>query len=78
MSTIRRPARQVHLPFRLLQCSILFVALQVAALESLSKALFVEVLELRKEHERAISSRTLWGHCKNLAGYCLSAYCLFK
>ena len=78
MSTIRRPARQVHLPFRLLQCSILFVALQVAALESLSKALFVEVLELRKEHERAVSSRTLWGHCKNLAGYCLSAYCLFK
>ena len=52
--------------------------MQVAALESLSKALFVEVLELRKEHERAVSSRTLWGHCKNLVGYCLSAYCLFK
>ncbi|KAK9815635.1 hypothetical protein WJX72_007232 [[Myrmecia] bisecta] len=54
------------------------VQAEVRALESLSRALFIEVLELRRERERAIQSHTLWGHCKNLLGYCLSAYCLYK
>ena len=52
--------------------------MQVQALDSLAKALHVEVLELRRERARALSSRGLWGHLKNLLGYLLSAYCLFK
>lgn len=52
--------------------------LQVQALDSLAKALHVEVLELRRERARALSSRGLWGHLKNLLGYLLSIYCLFK
>lgn len=52
--------------------------LQVQALDSLAKALHVEVLELRRERARALSSRGLWGHLKNLLGYLLSVYCLFK
>lgn len=52
--------------------------LQVQALDSLAKALHVEVLELRRERARALSSRGLWGHFKNLLGYLLSAYCLIK
>ena len=51
---------------------------QVQALDSLAKALHVEVLELRRERARALSSRGLWGHLKNLLGYLLSVYCLFK
>ena len=51
---------------------------QVQALHSLAKALHVEVLELRRERARALSSRGIWGHVKNLLGYLLSAYCLFK
>ncbi len=51
---------------------------QVQALDSLAKALHVEVLELRRERARALSSRGIWGHFKNLLGYLLSAYCLFK
>lgn len=52
--------------------------LQVQALDSLAKALHVEVLELRRERARALSSRGLWGHFKNLLGYLLSVYCLLK
>ena len=51
---------------------------QVKSLESLSRALSLEVLELRTERERALDSRTAYGHCKNLLGYLLSAYCLYK
>ncbi|KAA6423153.1 MAG: GPCR-type G protein 1-like [Trebouxia sp. A1-2] len=51
---------------------------EVQALDSLAKALHVEVLELRRERARALSSRGIWGHFKNLLGYLLSAYCLFK
>lgn len=52
--------------------------LQVKSLEALGKALYLEVLELKKERERALESRTLAGHAKNLMGYMLSAYCLYK
>lgn len=37
-----------------------------------------QVLELKKERERALKSRTLAGHAQNLMGYLLSAYCLYK
>lgn len=52
--------------------------MQVTSLEALGKALYLEVLELKKERERALESRTLAGHAKNLMGYMLSAYCLYK
>ena len=51
---------------------------QVKSLEALGRALYLEVLELRKERDRALESRTLLGHAKNLMGYLLSAYCLYK
>lgn len=51
---------------------------QVEALESLSQALSIEVRELKRERERALESRTLWGHAKNIAGYGMSAYCVFR
>ncbi len=35
-------------------------------LQLLARALFVEVMELRAERTRALESRTLWGHVKNL------------
>jgi hypothetical protein len=50
----------------------------VKSLESLSRALSMEVLDLRVARVRAMDSRTLAGHAKNLLGYMLSAYCLFK
>lgn len=40
--------------------------------------MFVEVMELRRERRRALESRTLAGHAKNLLGYCFSAYCLYR
>ncbi len=52
--------------------------LQVDALESLNRAIFAEVLELRAERDRALAARTLIGHLRNLLGYLLSFYCLFR
>ena len=48
------------------------------SLESLSRALSVEVLDLRLARVRAVDSHTAAGHARNLLGYMLSAYCLFK
>ena len=55
-----------------------FLLEQVKSLESLSRALSLEVLDLRLARGRALDSRTLAGHARNLLGYMLSAYCLFK
>mmetsp|Transcript_21307 Transcript_21307/g.64114 ORF Transcript_21307/g.64114 Transcript_21307/m.64114 type:complete len:476 (-) Transcript_21307:3142-4569(-) len=51
---------------------------EVASLESLERALLTEVVELRKERDRALESRTLLGHAKNFTGYLLSAYCIYR
>ncbi|KAK9831247.1 hypothetical protein WJX74_009318 [Apatococcus lobatus] len=51
---------------------------EVDALESLCRAIFAEVLELRSERDRALAARTLLGHLRNLLGYLLSFYCLFR
>ena len=51
---------------------------QVSGLEGLARALAVEALELRRERERALGSRTLAGHARNALGYALSAYCLVR
>lgn len=52
--------------------------LQVQGLESLARMLCMDVIELRRERDRALASRTLSGHAKNFLGYCLSFYCLFR
>ncbi|CAL8468873.1 g8414 [Coccomyxa elongata] len=51
---------------------------EVQGLESLARMLCVDVIELRRERDRALASRTLAGHAKNFLGYCLSFYCLFR
>lgn len=60
------------------QAIIKALELEVSSLETLAKTLQHEVGELRFERARALESRTLLGHIKNLAGYCLSAYCIFR
>lgn len=52
--------------------------LQVSALESLRQALFTDILELKRERERALMARTLLGHIQNLLGYGLSLYCVYR
>lgn len=47
-------------------------------MEDVQRSLVVDVLGLRSSRARALESRTLLGHVKNLLGYCLSAYCLFR
>lgn len=51
---------------------------QVSSLEGVQRTLVVDVLDLRAARVRALESQTLLGNCKNLLGYCLSAYCLFR
>lgn len=78
-SMLRRLVKSVTSPSGAsLESTIRALTGEVQALDSLAKALHVEVLELRRERARALSSRGIWGHFKNLLGYLLSAYCLFK
>ncbi len=51
---------------------------QVAGLESLAKIMCMEVLDLRRERDRAVASRTVTGHLRNLLGYCLSIFCILR
>ncbi len=39
---------------------------------------FPQLMEMQREMERAIRSRTWLGHLQNLFGYITSAFCLFK
>lgn len=50
----------------------------MSALESLRQALFTDILELKRERERALVARTLVGHVQNFLGYCLSLYCIYR
>ena len=54
------------------------VGMQAASLEEVQRALVQEALDLRAKRARALESLTLLGNCKNLLGYCLSGYCLYK
>lgn len=51
---------------------------EVAALERLRQALHADVLDLKREHQRAVLARTLVGHLQNLLGYILSLYCIYR
>ena len=44
----------------------------------MARALVVDVMDLRADRARALASRTLLGTCRNLLGYVLCAYCIFK
>lgn len=37
-----------------------------------------DVLDLRREHQRALQARTVLGHVQNLLGYILSLYCIYR
>ena len=50
----------------------------MAGLESLGKIMCIELLELRRERDRAVASRTVAGHATNLLGYCLSVFCIAR
>jgi hypothetical protein len=38
----------------------------------------VELLELKAHHAKAAESRALLGHAKNVLGYAMSGYCLYR
>lgn len=37
-----------------------------------------DVVDLKREHQRALRARTLMGHVENLMGYILSLYCIYR
>ena len=37
-----------------------------------------DVVDLKREHQRALLARTLYGHVQNLLGYILSLYCIYR
>lgn len=51
---------------------------EISSLDALRQALYSDVLELRRERERALIARTLYGHIQNFLGYVLSVYCLYR
>jgi hypothetical protein len=51
---------------------------EISSLESLRQALFADVIELKRERERALVARTMYGHIQNFLGYVLSLYCLYR
>jgi golgi pH regulator len=51
---------------------------EVSSLDALRQALFADVIELKRERERALVARTIYGHVQNFLGYVLSLYCLYR
>ena len=51
---------------------------ELSNLKALTKALEGELYDLRTERARALESRTLMGHSKNLLGYGMSVYCVWR
>ncbi|KAI7840944.1 hypothetical protein COHA_005374 [Chlorella ohadii] len=57
---------------------LLSLEAEVAALDRLRQALHADVVDLKREHQRAQRARTLMGHLENLMGYILSLYCIYR
>ncbi|PRW44958.1 tyrosine--tRNA ligase cytoplasmic [Chlorella sorokiniana] len=57
---------------------LLSLEAEVAALDRLRQALHADVVDLKREHQRALRARTLMGHLENLMGYILSLYCIYR
>jgi hypothetical protein len=51
---------------------------EISSLEALRQALFADVIELKRERQRALVARTIYGHVQNFLGYVLSLYCLYR
>ena len=51
---------------------------EVPSLTLLSRSLYFEVQELKRERQRALMSRTCLGHARNALGYFLSGYCIYR
>lgn len=47
-------------------------------LARLLRPVCADVVDLRREHQRALLARTLYGHVQNLLGYILSLYCIYR
>lgn len=60
------------------QAMIASLSAEADSLESLRAALAADVVELRRERERALVARTAYGHVQNFLGYVLSLYCLYR
>eukprot|EP00873_Tetraselmis_striata_P001407 jgi/Tetstr1/421671/TSEL_012610.t1 len=60
------------------QAMIATLQAEVRGLEGVAGMIFNEVVELNRDLERAVQSRTAVGHLKNLVGYVTSGYCVFK
>ncbi|KAH7624070.1 putative GPCR-type G protein 1 [Nannochloris sp. 'desiccata'] len=51
---------------------------EASSLEALRQALFADVVDLKRERQRALVARTIYGHLQNFLGYILSLYCLYR
>ena len=51
---------------------------EIDALEPLVRELYIDLTELQAVKDRSDRGKRLWGKIKNLAGYFLSLYCLWK
>lgn len=51
---------------------------EVTSLNAMENALSSDIVELKRQHQRAKLARTLVGHIQNLLGYILSIYCIYR
>ncbi|KAK9807389.1 hypothetical protein WJX73_010862 [Symbiochloris irregularis] len=51
---------------------------EAESLAEVQRQIVFDVLDLRAKRARALETHTLLGNCKNLLGYLLSIYCLYK
>eukprot|EP00210_Caulerpa_lentillifera_P002464 g2362.t1 len=51
---------------------------ELKSMQLLSRTLYLEIQDLQRERKRALLSRSWIGHFRNLLGYLLSAYCVYR
>uniref|UniRef100_A0A7S0QRP8 Abscisic acid G-protein coupled receptor-like domain-containing protein n=1 Tax=Pyramimonas obovata TaxID=1411642 RepID=A0A7S0QRP8_9CHLO len=61
-----------------LEYAMATIRMEERAMEELTQQIFLEIHELHVAKERLAHSRTWLGRVKNLLGYIMSAYCLFR